>query len=345
MTYALHPRPQVVFPQIESTRLKSNPLNDPHLRSLPVYLPPGYDSKRVTPYPSVYILSGWSGNGESSIAATNVFSDSLPELFDQAILKNEMPPFVAIFPNLECKYGHSQYVNSSATGPYMDHLCEEIVPFIHQHFHVLDDANGRGILGHSSGGFGALILGMHRPDIFRNICSSAGDSWYAYLYPQLIPHAIATLEKHGSFSQFIDTFLQLPNPMKQAKRSEGETLMLLNICACYLPNAKAELGFDLFFDPYSGQLLPELWERLLAWDPIEMVDRFVDRLKVLNWIHLQAGLEDEYGLHLGHRQLAKKLQQHDIDYVLEEYPGKHGGHYWRYVERIKRMLDVMPPLS
>ena len=95
---------------------------------------------------------------------------------------------------------------------------------------------------------------------------------------------------------------------------------------------------DLWFDLETGELIDEHWKRLLAWDPLRMVDRHVSDLRSLRFIQLESGSEDEYGLHLGHRQIAKKLQRHGIPFHIDEYPGKHSGHHHRMPLRIARMV-------
>ena len=52
----------VVIETITSEVLKNNPLGDPHVRRLPIYLPPGYESGTKR-YPVVYVLTGFTGRG------------------------------------------------------------------------------------------------------------------------------------------------------------------------------------------------------------------------------------------------------------------------------------------
>ena len=42
--------------------LRHNPLGDPYVRRIPVYLPPSYDDAD-TLYPVVYLLTGFAGRG------------------------------------------------------------------------------------------------------------------------------------------------------------------------------------------------------------------------------------------------------------------------------------------
>jgi hypothetical protein len=47
----------------ESQVLKNNPLGDPYIRDLFVYLPPGY-KESGDKYPTVYCLTGFTGRGK-----------------------------------------------------------------------------------------------------------------------------------------------------------------------------------------------------------------------------------------------------------------------------------------
>ncbi|HMQ10749.1 MAG TPA: alpha/beta hydrolase-fold protein [Oligoflexia bacterium] len=333
--------PHIQQPIFNSTLLKKSLFNDPTQRYISVYLPPNYNEKSKDAYSCFYILAPWSSTGSLSIFPKNVFSPSLPQLLDQAILENKIKPCIVIFPNCESKLGHSQYINSPACGPYMDYLCDEIVPYIDRHYNTLASAQQRSIMGFSSGGFGALVTGMLRPDVFLNIASSAADSFYEYLYLNMIPRAQSVLEKYGSIDTFIQHYLNNPNPMSLLDRNEGETLLLLNICACFIPNKNnPPLYGDLFFDIATGAIKDDAWQKLLAWDPIRMIDHHQSNIKQWQHVILDAGKHDEYGLNLGHRQIAKKLKALNISLTHNEYPGRHSGHTYRYIERIKILQNI-----
>src|SRR5437868_13462807 len=47
---------------ISSNLLRDNPLQDPHERPLLVYLPPGYDDDPHRRYPTVYVITGFTGH-------------------------------------------------------------------------------------------------------------------------------------------------------------------------------------------------------------------------------------------------------------------------------------------
>ena len=49
---------------LESRVLRGNPLGDPHVRRVPVYLPPSYARGRRR-YPVITLLAGFTGTGAS----------------------------------------------------------------------------------------------------------------------------------------------------------------------------------------------------------------------------------------------------------------------------------------
>ncbi len=56
------------------------------------------------------------------------------------------------------------------------------MPFVDAHYRTLPDRAHRAISGKSSGGFGAMITPMLRPDLFGALASHAGDSLYELCY-------------------------------------------------------------------------------------------------------------------------------------------------------------------
>jgi len=109
----------------ESEVLKNNPLGDPHVRDLFVYVPPGYDETDEI-YPTVYCLTGFTGRGKQ-LLNDNAFTPNLAERMDKLIASRKIRPMIVVMPNCFTYYGGSQYINSSATGRYEDYLTQELV--------------------------------------------------------------------------------------------------------------------------------------------------------------------------------------------------------------------------
>src|SRR5204863_6139881 len=105
------------------------------------------------------------------------------------------------------RFGGSQYVNSTATGRYEDYVVDELVPFVDAHFRTLASRDHRGVVGKSSGGYGALVLGMRHPDVFGAVASHAGDLYFELCYKCDIPRAVAGLAPFGgSVERFLEAF-------------------------------------------------------------------------------------------------------------------------------------------
>ena len=329
---------------IKSKSLKGYPVQDAIERDLPVYLPPDYSSTRKQPYPVAVLLCGWGSRGSSMIAKDSAFGLSLAERFDQAISEGRLPPVIVAFPDATTRFGGSQYINSPSLGYYSDYICDEVCELLDQKYHTFCDPHFRAVLGHSSGGFGALINATLRPDRFLFVGSSAGDSFFELsLLPGMRP-VIEEVEKAGSIQKFLDEFLNHPNS-KSLPRSKGEAMMMLSLAPCYAPNPNPPLFGDLFFDLKTGKLEPDLWERYLSWDPIHFLPRHSESASKIKFVYLDAGKQDEYGLQLGHRRLTEVLSQLQIPHLLEEFPGGHSGQTWRFEHRLQIILKKMLSLN
>jgi enterochelin esterase family protein len=130
----------VVCLQHKSAILENNPLGDKHIRDLYVYLPPDYDETKT--YPSVYVLTGFTGRGKMLLNDA-AFTPNFAERMDKLIGDGAIRPMIAVMPDCFTYYGGSQYINSSATGNYEDYLTREIVPFVDENFQTIQDKNAR----------------------------------------------------------------------------------------------------------------------------------------------------------------------------------------------------------
>lgn len=316
-------------------------MGDSHVRKTGIYLPPSYDPMRSDPYPVLFFLAGWGSRSSKFLSNDSAFDRPLDQRIDTAISSGVLPPFIGVFPDGTSRLGCNQYINSPSLGMMSDHLCNELIDYIDHHFHTHRSSKFRAILGHSSGGYGALVNGFIRSDAFKFVCSSAGDSFFDLLYRSTIVGAQIEVSKAGGIEQFINDFFAHPNPGSQS-RSKSEALLTLSAAPCYAPNLKASPLFgDLYFDLKTGVIIPEVFEKYLAWDPVRCVDSHKKSAQELKFVLLESGLQDEYGLHLGHRLIAEKLTRLKIPHEVVEYPGGHSGHHHRFVDRAQKLIQRM----
>lgn len=324
-----------------SRAIEGFPMGDPATRDFPVYLPPGFRIQPSKPYPVVFFLAGFSGKGSTYLSDDSAFGVPLQKRFDKAVEAGNLPPFIGVFPDCTSKLGHSQYVNSPAFGNYMDYLCDELVPFIDEKYPTHRDPAFRVLAGHSSGGFGALVTAMIRPDAFHWIAASAADSFYAVSLLPNLNKVLMQLQRSGGIRAFIESVLAKPTA-RNIGGQEIETILTLAMAPCYAPNLEnAPLYGDLYFDVETGAVRDAIWKKYLAWDPVHMVDRYAANLKKIRFILLECGMQDEHALQWGHRQIAQKLQAQGIAHAINEYSGGHSGHHWRFESRLKTLFDRM----
>jgi enterochelin esterase family protein len=239
---------------------------------------------------------------------------------------------IVLLPDCFTRYGGSQYIDSPAIGRYQSYLAEELIPLVDQRFRTIPERDARAVIGKSSGGYGALIFGMMRPDLFAAIGSHAGDSAFDLSYQRELPRTLLTLEKRGGIRGFLDWFDAQP----QKSGSAIEVMSNLCCAAAWSPSEKGPYGygtgFDLPYNPITGELIPKIWSRWLAWDPVRMLEqpKHLDAMRSLRFIFLDAGLADEYNLQLGTRQVAARLAAASIPFTHEEFDGGHMNTAFRY---------------
>jgi hypothetical protein len=114
------------------------------------------------------------------------------------------------------------------------------------------------------------------------------------------------------------------------------------MAACY--SADEDGTVQLAFDPSTGRLVPEVWERWLAWDPVRMAARHADALRSLRAIYVDAGTRDEAYLDLGAEAFRQALEQIGVtDYFFELFDAGHGNIEYRYPGALKYLADRLSP--
>lgn len=337
-SYALHGRfDEVIF---ESEVLKNNPLQDPFERPLWIYLPPGYDDNKDQRYPSVYMIQGLLGQLDGW-RNRSPFRKNFPELADELFGKGEAPPCIVVWVDCWTSYGGSQFLDSPATGRYHTYLCDEIVPWIDAHYRTLPQREHRGIAGKSSGGYGAMITPMLRPDLWGGLATHAGDALFENCYLPEFRDCIRLLRDRydGDFTRFWEDFRSRPAFSKSGDEFLQNTWAM---AACY--SADDDGTIHLPFDSATGELKQEIWQRWLAWDPVRMVPQHTETLRSMKAIYIDCGNSDEYFLDLGagafHRALAEIGK---TDVFFELFDATHSAIEYRYPISLKYLAERLTP--
>jgi S-formylglutathione hydrolase FrmB len=310
---------------LESDALRGNPLGDPHERPVFVWTPPAYDDGPERRWPALYVLQGMFGQARGWFNVSP-FARNVPEEIDDL-----SPPAIVVLVDGFTSVGGAQWLDSPATGRYGTYLCEEVVPFVDGRFRTAPAREHRGLLGKSSGGFGAMTWGMRRPDLFGGFATHAGDGLFDVTIAAEFAKVAQELRNRydGSYERFWDDF-------RSGRRvfESGVDPMLANTWAeACAYSANDDGSVDLPFRVGTGEIVPGVWERWLAHDPVRLAARRADALREARAIWIDAGRNDEYRLDLAavaFREAVRAAGVPDDRVHFELHEGTHRGTNWRH---------------
>lgn len=142
-------------------------------RRYSIYLPPTYYTTdgQTQRYPVVYLLHGVPGGPADWFSAAHAGTTA-----DALLTNGLMREAILVSPDGNGPtYPVSAWVNSYDKRQRMeDAIATDLVSYIDAHYRTRADAADRAIGGLSEGGFGAVNIGLHRPDIFSRVMSLGG---------------------------------------------------------------------------------------------------------------------------------------------------------------------------
>jgi hypothetical protein len=326
--------------EITSAALADNPLGDPDRRPLWVLTPPHVGPDQPTPV--IYQIQGFTGHIDMWRYRLGLRESGL-ERFDAALAEPDHPPVRMVFVDCFTSLGGSQFVDSPAIGNYHTYLCEDVVSFVDAHYPTLPAAAHRGIAGKSSGGYGAMITPMLRPDLFGAFASHAGDSLFEACFAADFREVARALrdEYDGSYDRFWEDWRSRP----AGSRSHDSTVhMTWVMAACWSadPDGTVHLPFDLA----TGRIRDDVWRRWLEWDPVRMVARSADALRSQRAIWLDAGTRDEYWLDLGAIAVRDAMAEVGVEPThFELFDATHAGIEYRYPLAARHLAERLQPVD
>ena len=362
------PAGTTVVVEVDSRYLADNPLGDPHIRKLAVWLPPGYDqgvargrsAGRGRRYPVLFDLVGFTGSGLAHLN-WRPFDENVPERAARLIHEKKMGPAIIVFPDCFTCLGGNQYVNSSAIGRYADYLTRELIPYVDREFRTLASRDHRGCFGKSSGGYGAMIHGMKYARYWGAIGDHSGDAYFEFCYLHDWPRTLNELDRFrkprrkpgrqhvrelprdGADDGRVRRFLEHVWTKEKLNDAEAHALMELAMAATYDADPKAPGGFRLPVDLETGELLPRRWAQWRKHDPIHLVGTYVDNLRSLAGIYVDCGWRDQYHLHFGARILSRQLAAHGIPHRYEEFDDTHSSIDYRMDVSLPFLYRALKP--
>jgi enterochelin esterase-like enzyme len=303
---------------ITALSLANNMVGQSTERTIQVYLPPSYNNSEKR-YPAVYYLPGY---GDSTM-----FGIALPKGMDDLMKSGQVKEMVIVIASGSSKLGGSFYVNSPVTGNWEDYIAEDVVGYVDEHFRTLPQAGSRGITGHSMGGFGALNIAMHRPDVFRAVYS---------LSPGLFDENGLSESQMFNHEPAIRSFIDYEARLASLSLEEAAKKMLpgpdpftLGYGLAFAPNPDRHPPyFDYPFKEVEGDIVRDdaawkRWESGFGGIADEAV-LYRENLLKLKGIAVDYGTSDEYSwIPKGCVYYAEQLSAAGIPVTVEGYDGTH----------------------
>lgn len=324
---------------VESEVLAANPLGDPPQRPLYVYRPPGVEPGADRRLPAVYVIQGFTGQLDMWLSRS-AFEPNFVERLDAMFAAGQCPDAVIVLVDAWTSRGGSQFLNSAGTGRYLDYLCDEVVPFVDSRYPTIPDRDHRGLTGKSSGGYGAMVVPMLRPDVFGALASHAGDALFECCYQPEFPQVARSLRDHfdGSWEVFHQR-------LADAKSFDWErfaaAVNAYGMGCAYSPDPDRPGEALMPFEIATGRLIDDIWQQWLALDPVRMANGHADALRSMHRIYLDAGRSDEWFLDLGAQAFSDELTKLGVEHTLELFEGKHGGLTYRYPGAIRELVTAL----
>lgn len=305
--------------KVHGRSLEGNLMGEPPAPDVSIYLPPSYHREPSRRYPVVYLLHGYTNSDLGYFGPTGRQLHLIAERVFEAGRAREM---ILVMPNCLNAYGGCMYSNSVTSGNWEGYIADDLVGYIDSHYRTIAAREGRGIGGHSMGGYGAIRIAMKRPDVFSAL----------YALSSCCLNEGHVQPGRGGVSAAAEA-VRTPEEARDNRGVQGT----LARAAAWSPNP---LNPPLYLDlpTRDGQVRPEVAVRWAANSPLAMLDQYVPALRRYSAIALDIGTAD--GLIASNRLFVEALARVGVPHTFETYDGDHGN---RIPERLE--AHVLPFFS
>lgn len=299
----------VESPKVPGPSLEGNLEGNATTREAMVVLPPSYKTNPNKRYPVVYYLHGFAIDGRNFYNYMKV-----PE----AVAKNAAAgnEFIVVVPDTLTKMGGSMYSNSVTTGNFRDFIAKDLVAFIDSKYRTIATREGRGLAGHSMGGYGTWVVGMTHPEVFDSIWAQSACC---------VSPRTETVESATAMAAV---------PYEGVDQSGFGMRAGLASAVAWAPNPQNP-PFYVDFPIKDGAVDPLVIAKWANNSPLAMVASHVGALQSFDAIGADVG--DKDGLVRDDTLIHEELEKFGIEHEWAIYPGTH-------TDKIgERFADVVLP--
>ncbi|WP_086933961.1 alpha/beta hydrolase [Agarilytica rhodophyticola] len=312
--------------KFESAILAENKVNLKTEREVMVWLPPSY-SKSNKSYPVIHYLhnANWSNRQLAE-------HDRIQDTFSRALKRGLIQEFIFVAGDFTTTYGSGTFFGNNAVGGrWEDHIVEELVPEIDRRYRTLAKSESRVISGDFFGGYGALRIAMHHPNIFSSVYAS---------------HPVGTGYGKRIISPFPNwELLNTAKSYDDLENASGYDHAFLMMAQAFMPNlSKPPFYVDWIIDIKNGKRVanPKQITRLRNnFAFIRYMMSNIDKLRQLKAIGFDWGRHDPNFAHVeGNRDFAQALHDLGIAHQAEEFNGDMWAGKWIPYGRVEN--DMLP---
>lgn len=295
---------------VPAPSLRGNLMNEPAEQGVAVYLPPSYATNPAKRYPVLYLLHGIADSYHVWVKSWNI-----PGMADEVTAAGGRE-FLIVMPNAGTRFMGSFYANSPVIGRWEDFIADDLVKYIDANFRTIARKESRGITGHSMGGFAAIRLPMHRPDVFG----------VAYA---MSPCCLDMAEDMGwgnpAWAEALK-FTTLEDADKALERGDFYPVAIIALAQVASPNPEKPLFVDLPIRAERRELLPAepAYTKWQEFFPIAELPRYRDNLRSLTALRIDYGYDDQFAhIPVATRRFTERLSALRIPHVVDVYAGDH----------------------
>jgi len=285
-----------------------------------VYLPEGYSPDHGRRYPVIYFLHG----ALDGYAGYTYMGGVLDEL----IADGDIGPVIMIKPEgFTSPYPAGFYTSSALYGDWQGYISEDLVEWTDNSFRTLANRPHRAVMGHSMGGYAAIVYCGLYPDIYQTGASNCG--------------AMVDLEV-GMVYNVAGVLAELEGPPYEYNPTAGfSNGVLFSMAGAFSPNlANPPWYVDLPLDEW-GEIIPGVMDTWMEHDVAVLLEGITEGRQPP--LYMDIGTMDEFHGYPGHEALVQTLDEMGIEY---EYQVFVGGHFDQLPERsaiaIQFLCDAMP---
>ncbi len=286
----------VEAPMVHGATLEGNLEGNAVEREVMVVLPPSYATDPERHFPVVYYLHGFFITGRNFYNFMDV---------PAAVAANaaEGREFIVVVPDSLTKMGGSMYSNSVTTGNFRDFVATDLVNFIDANYRTIPTREGRGLAGHSMGGYGTWVVAMEHPEVFDSIWAQSA----CCVSPRMeTPESAAAMA--SATQETVDS-------------GNFGVLAGLASAVAWSPNPNKPPFFVDWPLAEDGSVDQYVIARWANNSPLAMVSSHITELESFDAIGSDVGTMD--GLIRDDTLIHEELEKFGIEHIFETYEGTH----------------------